>query len=233
MGNIVENLDEVRYRIEKACDSVGRKKEEVTLIAVSKTKPISDILTAYDYSQRDFGENKVVELIEKQAVLPDAKWHMIGHLQRNKVKKVLDKITLLHSLDSLDLAVEIQKYAEKLKLDFLDTLIEINIAGEESKFGIDLNKLPYFVDELLKYNKIRIRGLMCVAPNVKKSDENRALFCKMREIMLDISYHLPHNSHIDILSMGMSNDFEAAIKEGATMVRIGSDIFGRREYNSN
>lgn len=233
MENIIENLDDVRYRIEKACDSAGRKKEEVTLIAVSKTKPMSEILTVYDYGQRDFGENKVVELVEKQAVLPDAKWHMIGHLQRNKVKKVLDKITLLHSLESLDLAVEIQKQAEKLELDFLDTLIEINIAGEESKFGIDLNELPYFVDELLQYNKIRIRGLMCVAPNVKKPDENRALFGKMREIMLDISHNLPHNSHIDILSMGMSNDFEAAIKEGATMVRVGSNIFGQREYKGN
>ncbi len=233
MENIIENLDDVRYRIEKACDSAGRKKEEVTLIAVSKTKPMSDILTVYDYGQRDFGENKVVELVEKQAVLPDAKWHMIGHLQRNKVKKVLDKITLLHSLESLDLAAEIQKQAEKLELDFLDTLIEINIAGEESKFGIDLNELPYFVDELLQYNKIRIRGLMCVAPNVKKPDENRALFGKMREIMLDISHNLPHNSHIDILSMGMSNDFEAAIKEGATMVRVGSNIFGQREYKGN
>ena len=118
MENIIENLDDVRYRIEKACDSAGRKKEEVTLIAVSKTKPMSEILTVYDYGQRDFGENKVVELVEKQAVLPDAKWHMIGHLQRNKVKKVLDKITLLHSLESLDLAAEIQKQAEKLELDF-------------------------------------------------------------------------------------------------------------------
>lgn len=233
MGNIIENLDDVRYRIEKACDSVGRKKEDVKLIAVSKTKPISDVLAAYHHFQMDFGENKVSELIEKHAVLPDAKWHMIGHLQRNKAKKVLGKISLLHSLDSLELASEIQKHSENLKLDFLDTLIEINIANEESKFGIDLNKLPYFVDELSKYNKIRIRGLMCVAPNVKKPDENRALFSKMREIMLDISANLPHNNHIDVLSMGMSNDFEAAIKEGATMVRVGSDIFGQRGYNNN
>lgn len=230
MSEIGEALSEIAYKIERACDSVGRKKEEVSLVAVSKTRPIEAVIEANSFGQLDFGENKTSELIEKQAFLPQARWHMIGHLQRNKVKKVLEKIHMLHSLDSIELAAEIQRTAELLKLDFLDTLIEINIGDENSKFGINKKNLPYFVDELMAYNKIRLRGLMCVAPLVKNADENRALFAEMRELLLDISHNLPHNNHIDVLSMGMSNDFEAAIKEGATVVRIGTDIFGKREY---
>lgn len=228
MVDIKENIQSIRYRIEKACDKAGRSTDEVTLLAVSKTRPIEDVKEAYKNGITEFGENKVVEICDKQPLLPYAKWHMIGHLQRNKAKKVIDKICMLHSLDSIALAEELQKNAEKSGLDFLNTLIEVNVAREESKYGIFAEKLPYFVDELSKYNKIHIRGLMTVAPFVENPEENRSIFSEIRELALDISRNLPHNSDMAVLSMGMSNDFESAIMEGATIVRIGTDIFGNR-----
>lgn len=231
MSHISEALERIRDRIKRACEQSLRKVDELTLIAVSKTRPIEDILEAYRCGVTNFGENKVVEILDKQPKLSDVNWHMIGHLQRNKVRKVLDKVCLIHSLDSVDLAVQIQKQAESLEIDKVECLIEMNLAMEESKFGLSTDKLKAFVDEISKLDRVRLRGLMTVAPYVENAEENRRLFSQMRELALDISKDLPHNSDMTILSMGMSNDFEAAIKEGATMVRIGTDIFGDRKYN--
>lgn len=231
MSHISEALERIRDRIKRACEQSLRKVDELTLIAVSKTRPIEDVLEAYRCGVTNFGENKVVEILDKQPKLSDVNWHMIGHLQRNKVRKVLDKVCLIHSLDSVDLAVQIQKQAESLEIDKVECLIEMNLAMEESKFGLSTDKLKAFVDEISKLDRVRLRGLMTVAPYVENAEENRRLFSQMRELALDISKDLPHNSDMTILSMGMSNDFEAAIKEGATMVRIGTDIFGDRKYN--
>lgn len=231
MSHISEALETISDRIQRACEQALRKVDEVSLIAVSKTRPIEDILEAYRCGVRDFGENKVVEILDKQPRLLDANWHMIGHLQRNKVRKVLDKVCLIHSLDSTELAGQIQKQAESLEIEKVECLIEMNLAMEESKFGLHADELKAFVENISKLDRIRLRGLMTVAPYVENAEENRELFSQMRELALDISKNLPHNSDMTILSMGMSNDFEAAIKEGATMVRIGTDIFGDRKYN--
>lgn len=232
MSRIAESLSRVRERIAEACKEASRKEEEVTLIAVSKTRSIEEVMEAYRNQITDFGENKVVEILEKQPMLIQAKWHMIGHLQRNKVRKVLDKICMLHSLDSVILARQIQKQAESLGIEGVDCLIELNMGMEESKFGLngDRETLKRFVEEISVLDRIRLKGLMTVAPFVEDAEINRPLFSQMRELALDISANLPHNSDMHILSMGMSNDFEAAIKEGATMIRIGTDIFGDRNY---
>lgn len=231
MNDIKTALDDIRYRIKRACRECGRKEEEVSLIAVSKTRPIEDVLEAYKNQVEHFGENKVVEILGKQPLLPEANWHMIGHLQRNKVRKVLDKVCMIHSLDSPELAAQIQKQAESLEIEFVNCLVELNLGMEDSKFGLSIDKAKAFVDEVSRFDRIRLKGLMTVAPFVEDPEENRDLFSQMRELALDISHDLPHNSDMNILSMGMSNDFEAAIKEGSTMVRIGTDIFGRRNYN--
>lgn len=228
MSNISEALSDIRDRIKAACKEAGRDEQEVTLIAVSKTRPIEDVLEANRCGVTDFGENKVVEICDKQPLLKSAHWHMIGHLQRNKVKKVLDKVCMIHSLDSVELAAQIQKQAENLEMEYVECLIELNLGMEESKFGLAAEHLKKFVDEILKFDRIRLKGLMTVAPFVEEPEENRIIFGKMRELALDISANLPHNSDMNILSMGMSNDFEAAIKEGSTMIRVGTDIFGRR-----
>lgn len=232
MSFIEENLEIVRDKIERACRAAGRDTDEVRLIAVSKTRPIEAVLEAYRLGTVDFGENKVDEICLKQPELKSANWHMIGHLQRNKAKKVIDKICMLHSLDSILLAEQLQKHMDNMGISHLDTLIELNIGMEDSKYGISEAQLPYFVEELSRYDKIHIRGLMTVAPFVENPEDNRAIFSKMRDLAIDISGNLPHNSDMTVLSMGMSNDFEVAISEGATMVRIGTDIFGEREYKS-
>lgn len=228
MSNISEAISYIRNRIKAACNQARRDEQEVTLIAVSKTRPIEDVMEANRCGIIDFGENKVAELCDKQPLLESANWHMIGHLQRNKVKKVLNKVCMIHSLDSVELAAQIQKQAENLEIEFIDCLIELNLGMEKSKFGLESEHLKRFVNEILNFDRIRLKGLMTVAPFVSNPEENRVIFSKMRELALDISADLPHNSDMNILSMGMSNDFEAAIKEGSTMIRVGTDIFGRR-----
>ena len=228
MSNISEAISDIRNRIKAACNQARRDEQEVTLIAVSKTRPIEDVIEANRCGVTHFGENKVTELCDKQPLLESANWHMIGHLQRNKVKKVLNKACMIHSLDSVELAAQIQKQAENLEIEFIDCLIELNLGMEKSKFGLESEHLKRFVNEILNFDRIRLKGLMTVAPFVSNPEENRVIFSKMRELALDISADLPHNSDMNILSMGMSNDFEAAIKEGSTMIRVGTDIFGRR-----
>lgn len=220
-----DNLNHVIENIHKSC------KNEVTLIAVSKTKPAEMIQELYDAGCRNFGENKVQELIDKYEILPkDICWHMIGHLQRNKVKYIVDKVSLIHSVDSLRLAQTIEKEAEK-KNCVVDILIEINMAREESKYGIYPKELEALLREISHLSHIRVKGLMTVAPNVKNPEENRKIFTEMKKLSVDIAKKNIDNIIMSILSMGMSNDYNIAVEEGANMVRVGTSIFGARNYN--
>lgn len=225
---VKEQLKEVQARIKNACIRAGRNPEEVTLIAVSKTKPVSMIQEAYEEGIRDFGENKVQEILEKEPVLPgDIRWHMIGHLQRNKVKQVIDKAVLIHSVDSVRLARQIEEEAAKKDIQ-VDILLEVNVAREESKFGFFLEEVEPAVMEIKDFPHLHIRGLMTIAPFVENSEENRNVFKKLFELYVDMKSKNIDNVTMDVLSMGMSGDYEVAIEEGATMVRIGTSIFGSR-----
>ncbi len=225
---IRENLDTVQNHIASAASKAGRKAEEVTLIAVSKTKPVSMIEEAYACGCRDFGENKVQELCEKYEVLPkDIRWHMIGHLQRNKVKYVVDKAYLIHSVDSLRLAEEIRKEAEKKQVH-VNILIEVNMAGEESKFGVSPDEVENLVREVAKFPNIHIQGLMTIAPVVEKPEDNAVHFANLRQLSVDIKEKNIDNVNMNVLSMGMTGDYEQAVKDGATCVRVGTGIFGER-----
>ena len=226
-----ENLEKVEAQIQKACQVSGRDREEVTLIAVSKTKPVEMLQEIYDAGIRDFGENKVQELTEKYEVMPeDMKWHMIGHLQRNKVKYIVDKVELIHSVDSLRLAQEISKEAVKKNVT-VSILIEINVAGEETKFGLSAEEVLTLVEEAAKLPNLQIKGLMTVAPPVSDPEENRPFFRKIKQLSVDITNKNIDNVTMEILSMGMTNDYAVAIEEGATMVRVGTGIFGERDYS--
>lgn len=226
-----ENLKLVQENIKQACEKAGRDVSEVTLIAVSKTKPVSMLETVYEEGIREFGENKVQELTEKYEVLPkDIHWHMIGHLQRNKVKYIVDKACLIHSVDSLRLAEEISQQASKKQLK-VNILVEVNIAEEESKFGISREEAIALVEDIAKLPGIQIKGLMTIAPFVDNPEENRMYFRKMKELSVDIKHKNIDNVCMDILSMGMTGDYMVAIEEGATMVRVGTGIFGERNYN--
>lgn len=232
MSEIRENLNKVQETIEASCRKAGRDPKEVTLIAVSKTKPVSSIQEAYDAGVRDFGENRVQELMEKMDLLPgDIRWHLIGHLQKNKVKYIVGKTALIHSVDSLELAKEIDRQAEKKGVDRVDILIEVNIGNEESKFGVKPEDAPGLVDRILsETSRIGLHGIMCVAPYVVNPEENRQYFVKMRKIIVDIMNEVGHNVHVDVMSMGMTGDYPVAIEEGATMIRVGTGIFGERDY---
>lgn len=225
-----ENLDYVENEIRKACERSGRSRDEVTLISVSKTKPVSMLEEAYGLGVRVFGENKVQELAEKYDALPDdIEWHMIGHLQRNKVKYIIGKAALIHSVDSLRLAEAIEKEAAKQNI-VADILIEVNVAKEESKFGLMPEEVPEFVENVIKLPHIRVKGLMTIAPYVENPEENRPVFKHLRKLSVDIAEKNGHNIIMSVLSMGMTNDYRVAIEEGATMVRIGTGIFGERSY---
>lgn len=228
---IVENLQNIENRIQEACTRAGRKRDEVTLIAVSKTKPVEMLQEVYKEGIRDFGENKVQELCQKIEVLPEnINWHMIGHLQTNKVKYIVGKTRLIHSVDSLKLAEEIQRLAEKRDVD-VDILVEVNIANEESKFGISKEKVIDLVQAISRLTRVHIKGLMTIAPLVNNPEDNRLFFRGIKELSVDIKLQNIDNVSMDVLSMGMTGDYEVAIEEGATMVRVGTGIFGERNYN--
>ena len=212
----------------KACENSGRQRDDVTLIAVSKTKPVETLKEAYDLGVRVFGENKVQELTDKYEALPkDIQWHMIGHLQRNKVKYIIDKVALIHSVDSIRLAETIEKEAAKHNIT-ANILIEVNVAKEESKFGLMPEELDELIDKIKDFNHIQVKGLMTIAPFVENSEENRNIFKKLFEFYVDMKSKNIDNVTMDVLSMGMSGDYEVAIEEGATMVRVGTSIFGSR-----
>lgn len=226
-----ENFQSVEARIQAACDRAGRSRKEVTLIAVSKTKPVEMLQTIYDAGSRDFGENKVQEMCDKIELLPtDIRWHMIGHLQTNKVKYIVGRVSLIHSVDSLHLAQEIEKQAAKLDV-IVPILVEVNIAEEESKFGIHKEETISLVREVATLPHIRIQGLMTIAPYVENPEDNRAYFRGIKQLSVDIARENIDNVSMDCLSMGMTGDYEVAIEEGATMVRVGTGIFGERNYN--
>ena len=221
-------LQEVQERIRKACQRSGRSPEDVTLIAVSKTKPVSMIREAMEAGQTVFGENKVQELCAKYEELPkDLSWHMIGHLQRNKVKYIADKAALIHSVDSLRLAETIEQEGARHNR-VIPVLIEVNVAQEESKFGVSLEETLPLIEEIAGLPHVKIRGLMTIAPFV----ENRPVFAALRQLSVDIKGKNMNNVDMDILSMGMTNDYEVAVEEGATMVRVGTGIFGARDYSA-
>ncbi len=227
---IQENLQVVQKNIKAACTRSGRSETAVKLIAVSKTKPVAMLREAYDAGCRDFGENKVQELVEKYEQMPkDIRWHMIGHLQRNKVKYIVDKVWLIHSVDSLRLAEEISKEAVRKNVK-VSILVEVNVAGEESKFGVTTQDAVSLVEEIAKLPNVVIKGLMTIAPYVENSEENRLYFAKLMQIYVDIIHKNIDNVFMEELSMGMTGDYEVAIEEGATCVRVGTGIFGERQY---
>lgn len=223
-----ENLREVRRRMVAACQRAQRDPKEVTLVAVSKTKPAAMITEAYEEGVRDFGENKVQELCEKHQILPsDIHFHMIGHLQRNKVKQVIDKVSLIHSVDSLRLASQIEEEAAKKDM-LVNILLEVNVAEEESKFGFKLSETEKAIRQIALFPHIRIKGLMTIAPFVEKAEENRYIFKKLNQFYVDMQPKNIDNVNMNTLSMGMTGDYEIAIEEGATLVRVGTGIFGTR-----
>ena len=226
-----ENLQEVEERIQAACRRAGRDRSEVTLVAVSKTKPVETLQEAYDIGVRVFGENKVQEIREKYEALPkDIEWHMIGHLQTNKVKYIVDKVKLIHSVDSLRLAEVIEKEAEKQNR-IVDILLEVNVAEELSKFGLKTEEVLPLAEKITELSHIRLRGLMTIAPFVENPEKNRTIFANLHKLYVDIKEKNIDNGTVSILSMGMTNDYEVAIEEGATMVRVGTGIFGVRDYS--
>lgn len=228
---IKENIAAVKENIKLACLRAGRQESDVTLIAVSKTKPLSMIEEAYDADMREFGENKPQELRDKSKELAvPVHWHMIGSLQSNKIKYVVGTACLIHSVDSLELAATIDKEAAKKEL-IMDILLEVNVAEESSKHGFSFDEVEAAVLQTAKYSHLRLRGLMTVAPYTKNAEENRIYFRKMKELLVDINAKNIDNVYMDILSMGMSSDYEVAIEEGATMVRVGTGIFGERDYS--
>ena len=229
---IKENIKQVEKNIENACQKAARDATEVTLIAVSKTKPVSMLEEAYECGCRHFGENKVQELVEKYEVMPkDIKWHMIGHLQRNKVKYIVDKVYLIHSVDSLRLAEEISKEAVKKNVN-VNILVEVNVAEEESKFGTTSEAATELVQEISSLPNISIKGLMTIAPYVENAEENRQYFAKLRQLSVDIMNKNIDNVSMGVLSMGMTGDYQVAVEEGATYVRVGTGIFGERDYTA-
>lgn len=230
-AEIEKNLNHVKEEINEACKRAGRDPKEVTLIAVSKTKPIEDLRAAYAAGARDFGENKVQELTGKIEEMPaDIRWHMIGHLQRNKVKYIAGKVSMIHSADSYRLAEEINIQAKKNNC-IIPILIEVNYAKENSKFGIAPEETKELVQEISELENVKIKGLMTIAPFVEDPEENREIFRGMKELSVDIARENIDNVEMEVLSMGMTNDYIVAVEEGSTMVRVGTGIFGARDYS--
>lgn len=225
---IRHNCGKISERIAAAAIRAGRSPEDVKLIAVSKTVGAAAVKKALECGITDLGENRVQELCDKADII-DVKcnWHLIGHLQTNKVKYIVDRISMIHSLDSLELAAEIQKRAEKAARQ-IDVLVQVNIAAEDSKFGISPEDAAGFIRILANMGNIRVKGLMTIAPLAENPEDVRWVFASLRKLLIDISKENIDNIDMDYLSMGMTNDFEVAIEEGSNMVRIGTAIFGKR-----
>lgn len=232
--NVQDNYRAVRGEIDSICKSCGRNPEDVTLIAVSKTKPIEMIYDLMKIGVRDFGENYPQELKEKAETIREkgesVRFHAIGHLQTNKVKYIIDKVVMIHSVDNLHLAQTIEKECEKHGLD-MDVLVEVNYAGEESKFGVKKEEAEPLIREISKLPHVHVKGLMTIAPFVENPEDNRSVFRGMRELLLDIKSEKLDNVDMRELSMGMTNDYKVAVEEGATLVRVGTAIFGARDYS--
>ena len=219
---LAKNYNAVKENIKKACEQAGRSQEEVTLLAVSKTKPVDMLMDVYHAGARDFGENKVQELVDKIPQLPsDIRWHLIGHLQRNKVKYIVDKVYLIHSVDSLRLAEEISREAVKKQVE-VNILIEVNVAQEESKFGTTTEETEKLVRDISFLPGVHIK---------EDPEENRIYFRKLRQLAVDIGNKNIDNVSMSILSMGMTGDYTVAVQEGSAIVRVGTGIFGERDYS--
>ena len=228
MNTIRDHLNEVRENIQKACEKAGRSPQEVTLIAVSKTKPLFMLEEAYEAGARDFGENKVQEILEKHPKMPEnARFHMIGHLQRNKVKQVLPHAVLIHSVDSYRLAEQISQEAGKLGIT-AKILLEVNVAKEESKFGMMPEDVEEMAGQIAALPHLQIEGLMTIAPFVDDQEKNRPVFRKLYQLSVDIKKKNIDNVNMGVLSMGMTGDYQVAVEEGSTMIRVGTGIFGAR-----
>lgn len=232
MGSIKDNLSEIRSKIEKAAKKVNRDSEEITLLAVTKTVDVDLVNKAMNEGITSVGENKPQELARKYDIIGDKlNWHLIGTLQTNKVKYIIDKVCMIHSLDRIALCEEIQKRAEQINRE-IDCLIQVNISKEESKHGLDKDEVIDFVKEVSeKYKNIKIKGLMTMAPFVEDENEIRGVFKGLKDLSTQIKELNIPNVEMDALSMGMSHDYEIAIEEGATIVRVGTSIFGERNYN--
>ncbi|MBE5927352.1 MAG: YggS family pyridoxal phosphate-dependent enzyme [Lachnospiraceae bacterium] len=228
---IKDNIKNINDIIKHTCENSGRDENAAKLIAVSKTKPIELIQEAYDCGMRDFGENKVQEIVDKYPVLPkDIRWHLIGHLQRNKVKYIIDKVYMIHSVDSVRLAEQIQKEAEKADVH-MDILIQVNISNEDTKFGLNENEVCSIIEEVSKFDRVHIKGLMTIGPMTDNEEDIRLVFKKLKQLSVDIQAKNIDNVSMGVLSMGMSGDYTIAIEEGSTYVRVGTSIFGERNYS--
>ena len=228
---IRENLEIVEKNICEACERAKRDRSEVTLIAVSKTKPVSDVREAMACGITVFGENKVQEIRDKTEEIKEPLfWHMIGHLQVNKVKYLPGKVCMIHSVDNMKLAEEIEKQAAKHDL-VMDVLIEVNVAGEDTKFGVSVEETADLVRQIAEFEHVRIRGLMTIAPFTDDPESNRQYFRALRELKDEINAMKIPGVEMDTLSMGMTGDYQVAIEEGATFVRVGTGIFGERDYS--
>ena len=230
-SDLEANYKEVQERVAQAAVRSGRKPEDVLLLPVTKTLDAQVLQMAYEMGMRQCGENRVQEILAKKPVLPeDLVFHMIGHLQKNKVHQVIDQVALIHSVDSLELAKVIEKEAAKRNI-CARILIQLNVAQEETKFGISSEEAIALAEAISHLEHIEVCGLMTVAPFVEDPEENREVFAEMRKIYIDIAEKNFDNVNMSVLSMGMTNDYEVAIEEGATLVRVGTGIFGERNYN--
>lgn len=230
MSDIKDNLNRIRQEIFQSCLKSGRRPEEVKLVAVSKNFPEEAVREAFSLGQLIFGENRVQELVGKKAVLPgDIKWHLIGTLQRNKVKDIIARVDLIHSVDSVRLAGEISKQALKAGL-VVNILLQVNVSGELTKQGFSPDELLEYIQEISELRGIKIKGLMTMAPQTADSEEVRPVFSGLKRLAQAIAALNIEGVEMLELSMGMSDDFKIAVEEGATLVRIGSRIFGQRKY---
>lgn len=229
MQNIKQNLNIINQNIKNCAEKIGKSEKDILLLGVTKNFDADKINTLKNLGVADFGENKAQELLNKYSKINDCNWHFIGHLQSNKVKQIIDKVCLIHSVDSLNIAKEIDKRAKEIN-KIMPILIQINIANEPTKSGILYEQAEDFAKNLLNFSNISLKGLMCIAPFVEKPHLNRDFFKKMKNLFVDINEKNKHNICMEYLSMGMTNDYCVAIEEGANIIRIGTGIFGKRNY---
>ena len=231
MEDIRGNLEKVRQQIRQSAEGCGRSQDDVLLVAVSKTRTPEEINIAIEAGVTDIGENKVQEIMDKYDDIKPVRWHMIGHLQTNKVKYIIDKVSMIHSVDSYKLAAEINKRAAACGIT-MDILLQVNSAQEESKFGISTEETEGLIMQILdSCENIRIRGLMCIAPYADDPEDIKKYFDSVKEQYDQFSTIDDPNLDFRYLSMGMSHDFPVAIEAGSNLVRVGSAIFGERDYS--
>ncbi len=230
---INHSIDKIKEEIKLAALKSGRDLEDIMLIAVTKTRTCKEMKQAQELGLVNFGENKVQELGIKYDQFDETiNWHLIGHLQRNKVKHIVDKVKLIHSVDSLRLAKAINKEAAKKNI-VANILVQVNVANEDSKFGLNVKEVVPFLKEIALFENIKVQGLMTMAPYTEEPEESRQYFRELKNLSVDINRQKIDNIYIKDLSMGMTNDYTIAIEEGSTMIRVGTGIFGNRDYSTN